>query len=153
MGGITTEALESSAEMIKEGMIGIRLSILEVKEGLGILQDPVDSVSRNTEKVSQGVLEIANETRETRRSLEDLGVRLENLDFSALRSSVQPRVPSGGSLVTGVGLALLVLTWCLGLYLRGEGSPMSLYVVFGANLLITLAILMLRTPRAVVLDA
>ena len=152
MGGLTAEALESSAEMIKEGMIGIRLSILEVKEGLGILQDPVDSVSRNTEKVSQGVLEIANETRETRRSLEDLGARLENLDFSALRSSVQPRMPSGGSLVTGVGLALLVLTWCLGLYLRGEGSPMSLYVVFGANLLITLGILMLKTPRAVILD-
>jgi len=133
--------------MIKEGMIGIRLSILEVKEGLGILQDPVDSVSKNTEKVSEGVHEIANEARETRRALEDLGVRLENLDLSSLRSTASPQMPSGGSLVTGIGLALLVLTWCLGLYLRGQGNTMALYIVFGANLLITSAILMLRHPQ------
>ena len=145
--GLTAESLQSSSEMIKEGMIGIRLSILEVKEGLGILQDPVDSVSKNTEKVSEGVHEIANEARETRRALEDLGVRLENLDLSSLRSTASPQMPSGGSLVTGIGLALLVLTWCLGLYLRGQGNTMALYIVFGANLLITSAILMLRHPQ------
>lgn len=145
--GLTAASLQSSSEMIKEGMIGIRLSILEVKEGLGILQDPVDSVSKNTEKVSEGVREIADEARETRRALEDLGVRLENLDLSSLRSAASPQMPSGGSLVTGIGLALLVLTWCLGLYLRGQGNTMALYIVFGANLLITSAILMLRRPQ------
>ncbi|MEZ5989472.1 MAG: helix-turn-helix domain-containing protein [Planctomycetota bacterium] len=137
------DPLEPSSEMVKDGMMGIRLSILEVKEGLGILQEPVEKFSQNSESMRAGIEEMVAHARETRRALEGIGSRM-------VPGAVGAGAPAGSGfgLVPAVGLALLVLTWCLGLWLRTEGSRTSLMLVLGANLLITTAVMLIRRAEA-----